>query len=160
MRVRLDLVAELFSLVSGAVLAWPALRLNHYLRHAHDQELKADNTSSLHLHKLRKLLADAYTSPKWSAVDHTLTVIGVVLLIASSAIRLRSEFSRPEAASATPGAIERPFEPTTGGMSRRWNLYVLAGQGPDEPESGYAPGADRLEQSRHPVDMRSGVGAR
>jgi len=103
-RVRLDLVAELCSLVSGAVLAWPALRLNHYLRHAHDQELKAADTSSVHLHKLRRLLADAYSSPKWSAVDHTLTVIGLVLLIASSAIHVWSEISRPEPSPPTTGS--------------------------------------------------------
>jgi len=111
--------AELCSFVSGAVLAWPALRLNHYLRHAHDQERKAEGESSVHLHRLRKLFAEAYTSPRWSAIDHTLTVIGVVLLIASSAIHVWSEFSRPEANSATTGAVERPFEPSAAGVSHR-----------------------------------------
>lgn len=81
-------VAEVLSLASGLALVWPALRLNHSLRKAHQQRVEAQSGRSSRVRRVRLALARAYESPEWNAPEQWLTIAGVVLLILASAVRL------------------------------------------------------------------------
>jgi hypothetical protein len=83
-----ELAAEFVSLASGLSLAWPALRLNKYLRIAHDQSVKAEAARSRNVRSLRQSLAAAYASPRWNRTDSMLTLLGVGLCIVASGIKI------------------------------------------------------------------------
>ena len=88
MSVRWELVAEIASLASGLSLAWPAVRLNKYLRIAHEQSAKADTSRSANVRGLRRAMASAYSSPQWNRIDGGLTLTGVALCVMASAIKI------------------------------------------------------------------------
>jgi hypothetical protein len=80
--------AEILALASGLALVWPALRLNQNLRKAKKQKDRARLDRSGRIRRMRLALAEAYESPEWNALEQWLTIAGVALMIASSAIRL------------------------------------------------------------------------
>lgn len=83
-----EVAGQRISLGSVLALAWPAVRLNKFLRIAHDQSLKAQGSKSTHLRTLRQRLAAAYASPQWNRIDSGLTLAGVVLGIVGSALKI------------------------------------------------------------------------
>lgn len=80
--------AEYLGLASGLALVWPALRLNKNLRKARDQKKKAQLDTSSRIRRARLALAEAYESPEWNPLEQILTLLGVALMIAASAVRL------------------------------------------------------------------------
>ena len=90
MRIDWELTAEFISLSAGLALAWPAVRLNQYLRraHIHRERIDGGTGGSKYIKQLREGLVDAYTSLTWNPLDHFLTLTGVALIILSSCIRI------------------------------------------------------------------------
>ena len=81
-------VAEYLGLASGLVLVWPALRLNKNLRKAKTQRDQAQLDTSSRIRRVRVALAEAYESPEWNWLEQVLTLTGVAVMIAPSAVRL------------------------------------------------------------------------
>lgn len=88
MCINWKVVAEVLSLFSGLSLAWPALRLNQWLRKAKDVAATTRPRQSKFLKQFRNDLAKAYTEQKWNAWDHYLTIGGVALFILASLVNL------------------------------------------------------------------------
>jgi len=62
--------------------------LNQSLRRAKKVKDRAASDRSTRIRRIRLMLAVAYESPEWNALEQWLTIGGVVLMIAASVIRL------------------------------------------------------------------------